>query len=350
LSRQNPNLRFRFQNERTFRIYSIYKLFRWAAVGNGNTVGFCHCAEASTEQMQGMVTYGLSIAWNWEYDADFVALLDTACRAKELSLLQITPDNLDDSLHSLAEQRVDFLAFFDRASEVDTRFMPLVRWVCEQGIHYINSYERASRTWDKAVMHMALVQAGLDVPHTIILPAYEERPILSPIDLGPLGERFTIKPAHGSGGEGVMTQVRSWNQVLSLRQEYATDRYLLQAHVVPRELDLRPAWFRVIYCVGRVYPCWWNPHTHVYTPVTSAERRRHSLGPLHDTTVAIARLCGLDLFSTEIAFTPEGLFVVVDYVNDQIDLRLQSRTVDGVPDDIVHDIAGCLVGQAVVHR
>ena len=300
--------------------------------------------------MKVMVTYDLCIAWNWEYDADFVALLDTVCWAKELSLLQVTPDNLDDSLHSLAEQQVVLWAFFDRASEVDTHFMPLVRWVCEHGIYCINSYGRASRTWDKAVMHLALVNAGLDVPHTIILPAYEEQPILSSIDLVSLGEQFTIKPAHGSGGEGVMTKVTSWNQMLSVRQEHATDRYLLQAHVVPRELDSRLAWFRVIYCAGQVYPCWWNPHTHVYTPVTSAEKIRHGLGPLHDTAVAIACLCGLDLFSTEIAFTSEDLFVVVDYVNDPIDLRLQSKTVDGVPDDIVHDIAEPLVGQVVIHR
>jgi hypothetical protein len=196
-------------------------------------------------------------------------------------------------------------------------------------------------------MHFVLVNAGLNVPHTIILPAYEEQPILSSIDLASLGEQFIIKPGHGSGGEGVMTKVTSWNQVLSGRQEHATDRYLLQAHVVPRELDLRPAWFRVIYCAGQVYPCWWNPHTHVYTPVTSAEKSSHGLGPLHDIAVAIARLCGLDLFSTEIAFTSEGLFVVVDYVNDQIDLRLQSKTFDGVPDDIVHDIAERLVSQVV---
>ena len=37
--------------------------------------------------------------------------------------------------------------------------------------------------------------------------------------------------------------------------------------------------------------------------------------------------------------TPDGSFVIVDYVNDVLDLRLQSKTPDGVPDDIVHDIA-----------
>jgi hypothetical protein len=300
--------------------------------------------------MQVMVTYDLCMAWNWEYDVEFAALLSAACRAKDLSLLQVTPDNLDDLLHALAERRVGLRAFFDRASEVDARFMPLVRWVCETGIYCINAYERASRTWDKAVMHWALVNAGLDVPPTIILPAYVEQPILSSVDLAPLGEQFTIKPAHGSGGEGVMTQATAWDQALSVRQEHATDRYLLQAHVAPRELDSRPAWFRVIYCAGRIYPCWWDPHTHMYTPVTFAEKSGHNLDPLDDVTVVIAGLCRLDLFSTEIALTSAGLFVVVDYVNDQIDLRLQSQAMDGVPDEIVRDIAERLVGQVLVHR
>jgi hypothetical protein len=51
----------------------------------------------------------------------------------------------------------------------------------------------------------------------------------------------------------------------------------------------------------------------------------------------------LDLFSTEIALTLDGLFMVVDYVNDPIDLRLQSKATDGVPDQIVSHIAESLV-------
>jgi len=36
--------------------------------------------------------------------------------------------------------------------------------------------------------------------------------------------------------------------------------------------------------------------------------------------------------------------VIVDYANDQIDLRLQSKAADGVPDHIVLDMADCVVG------
>jgi len=41
--------------------------------------------------------------------------------------------------------------------------------------------------------------------------------------------------------------------------------------------------------------------------------------------------------------TPGGRFVIVDYVNDPIDLRLQSKAPDGVPNEIVRDIAARLV-------
>ena len=40
-----------------------------------------------------------------------------------------------------------------------------------------------------------------------------------------------------------------------------------------------------------------------------------------------------------VIISDDGLFVVVDYVNDQIDLRLKSQFVDGVPDAIVCEIS-----------
>jgi hypothetical protein len=51
----------------------------------------------------------------------------------------------------------------------------------------------------------------------------------------------------------------------------------------------------------------------------------------------------LDIFSTEIALTPEGEFVAVDYINDSIDLRAKSKAVDGVPDIVLSYIANALV-------
>ena len=38
-----------------------------------------------------MRDYDLCVAWNWEYDADFIALLEGGCKSKGLSMLQVTP-------------------------------------------------------------------------------------------------------------------------------------------------------------------------------------------------------------------------------------------------------------------
>ena len=288
---------------------------------------------------RGRDTYDLCVAWNWEYDTDFVAILAGACQSYGLALLQITPENVAEMTNALVSGHITCRAFWDRASEDDAQFLPLVQWAADHCGYCINPYERARRTWDKGAMHQAIVGLGLHTPYTIILPSYEEHPELPSVNLQALGKTFTIKPAHGGGGEGVILEAASLSQVQDARQEYRGDRYLLQAQVTPMQLGSRQAWFRVIYCADTVYLCWWDTDTHVYTPVTEAEGTNYRLDPIRDMMIAIARCSGLDLFSTEIALTPDDRFFVVDYVNDQIDLRLQSKAADGVPDDIVQDIA-----------
>ncbi|MBC7233504.1 MAG: hypothetical protein H5T68_09740 [Chloroflexi bacterium] len=285
------------------------------------------------------MTHDLCIAWNWEYDADFVALLETACQARGLSLLQITPHNLAWACQALATGELAFRVLLDRASDADPEFMPIVAWARKTGVRCINACEKARRAWDKAAMHLEFVRAGVLVPRAFILPPYNELPDLPALDLSSLGPTFTIKPACRGGGEGVVNEATSWQEVLIARQSYPEDGYLLQARVVPAQLGTRPAWFRIIYCAGQVYPCWWDVQTHRYTPLSLAEETQYALAPLRSITAHIASLCGLELFSTEIAVSTDGRFLAVDYVNDPIDLRLQSKATDGVPDDIVLSIA-----------
>ena len=65
---------------------------------------------------------------------------------------------------------------------------------------------------------------------------------------------------------------------------------------------------------------------------------------------AVAAICGLGLFSSEIALSREGVFMVVDYANDPIDLRHQSSLASGVPDEIVQFIAERLAAVAAARR
>ena len=290
-----------------------------------------------------MDSYSLCLAWNWEYDADFVEVLDHTCRSHDLPLLQVTPANLDACLQDLTGDRLRFSAFYDRASDTDAAFLPLGDWARRQGAFVINPHELARKCWDKSLMHNAITEAGRHTPTTIVLPPHEAEPELEPIDLSPLGNHFIIKPAHGGGGDGVVTSATCMEHVLEARRQYPSDKYLLQANVAPAHVDGRLAWFRVLYCTGKIYPFWWDTTTHIYVPVTPEEEARHGLRALRNIADATAHCCGLSLFSTEIAMTPEGRFVAVDYVNDPVDLRIQSKAKDGVPDPVVQEIASRLV-------
>lgn len=88
---------------------------------------------------------------------------------------------------------------------------------------------------------------------------------------------------------------------------------------------------------------WWNPSTHIYQPLSEEDTTLIDCGKIHRIIDTIARVCGLDLFSSEIVLSEDGRYVVVDYINDPIDLRLQSKASDGVPDIYVEQIAAAVV-------
>jgi hypothetical protein len=192
-------------------------------------------------------------------------------------------------------------------------------------------------------MHRLFQAAGIHTPRTLIMPSFQEQPLLTFLDLSPLHGQFVAKPALGGGGEGVVTGLSTFEHVGITRQQFPEQQYLLQDQVTPKIMDGLPAWFRIIYCLGKIHSCFWDVTTHVYTPLPAEAENRLGLGSLREVTNRIARLCRLDLFSTEIALTGENRLLVVDYVNDPIDLRLQSRALDGVPDFIIKDIATRIV-------
>jgi len=288
--------------------------------------------------------YDLCLPWYWEYDIDFVHMVEQACNEQGISLWQITPDSLLESITALYQGEKIFRTILDR-SQYDPRFEPIHRWSREHHARRINPAEVSAWSEDKATMHLELISAGIHTPYTILLSSFIEQPVISPIDLTPLGNQFVIKPSIGGGGEGVILGASSLDQILRARMEFPQQKYLVQATVLPRTIQGRPAWFRVFYAVGKTYPCWWHPFTHVYSTITQQDESKYELSPLHDITQRIASICKLDWFTTEIALTLEE-FVVVDYVNDSIDTRVQSKAVDGAPDEIIQNIAHQLVGLA----
>jgi len=284
--------------------------------------------------------YDLCLPWYWEYDDVFVGIVERACIEEGISLWQIRPDNLLESITALYKGVTTFKTLLHRG-QGELTFDPIPRWAKQFGARRINPEEVSAWSEDKATMHLELINAGLNTPYTILLSSFLEEPVIPVLDLSPLGENFVIKPSNQGGGYGVILGANSLDEILNARMEFPNEKYLVQAHITPQTLDGKPAWFRCFFANGEVYPCWWDTETHIYKTVTAEEEARFGLGRLNEITKRIASICKLDWFSTEIALA--GEFIVVDYVNDGIDTRIRSKAMDGVPDHVMEGIAKQLV-------
>jgi hypothetical protein len=114
-----------------------------------------------------MPHYGLCLAWNWEYDRDFVHLLEAACARIGLAFFSVTMENLDSALVGFSSREISFAAFLDRASESDFRFQPLVDRARQSHVFRINPQELTVWSADKATMHLEFVSRTL---HHLDLP------------------------------------------------------------------------------------------------------------------------------------------------------------------------------------
>ncbi len=286
-------------------------------------------------------TFDIGLAWDWEYDRDFIFGIEDECTALGLSTFRVEPHNVDAVTRYVRSRRFVFRTFLDRASDSDEQFIPLARFLSRSKTFIVNEYPRVEYAKDKANMHVALLGEGVNVPYTIVITPYNKRPEieLSLSELEHLGRPFIIKPANTTGGGvGVVRGAETLREILDSRQFHKNDKYLLQETIHPKLLGDRIAWFRPFYAFGTVILCWWDHRSHLYHPLTKEEERSFKLQKLRSIMQTIHRISRLDFFSSEIALTAEGKFIAVDYVNEICDMRLQSRHVDGVPDAIVAQI------------
>jgi hypothetical protein len=282
--------------------------------------------------------FDLGIAWNWEYDADFIHGIEQACHHLGLTTYRIEQYNVKELTKKFRSGKIAFRTFLDRASDDDKNFQPLAELIAGSETHVFNTYEQTEYAKDKANMHVACLGEGIHVPYTIIISPYSKKKEveLSLTELAHLGRPFIIKPANTTGGGiGVVLGAETLKEIITSRKSHINDKYLLQETIHPVMLDTKRGWFRVFYAFGLTIPCWWNNETHIYHMLTDAEEKKFKLARLKQIAVIMQRICRLDFFSSEIALTPEGKFVAVDYVNEICDMRPQSKYFDGVPDKVI---------------
>lgn len=295
--------------------------------------------------------FDFALAWTWVYDQEFLAAIESAANQGGAPVYSVTRENLSETLVLLRSGQMSFRCFLDRASDEDDSFLSLQRCLSSHQPEgsILNSHALQSRAADKATMHLEFLSKGIDVPYTIIISPYNHKKELelSLTELSHLGRPFIIKPANTTGGGvGVVTGAEGLKDVLEARQHHRNDKYLLQETITPAYLSESRGWFRVLYCCGVTWICWWDDRTHLYEEVSPDDEQVFGLSRLRTITEAIHEVCNLEFFSTEIVYTSKDQFVVVDYVNEICDMRPQSRHRDGVPDSIVRGVAEALIRHA----
>ena len=301
----------------------------------------------------GPIVIDLACAVSWQYDVDFIDLVERAIQAQGMRTYIVRASNVSETLDLLKKKKLAFRTLLDRASDEDPTFHPLAQWLNrprsdgERRALVINAHHHLARASDKATMHLEFIANGLHTPYTIIISPYNHKRELelSISELANLGRPFVIKPANTTGGGiGVVTGAESLKDVIAVRQHHKNDKYLLQQFITPVRLEGRRAWFRVFYAFGETFLTWWDDLTHLYDEVSPEEEEHFRLGLLHEIGRRIFDICKLEFFSSEIALVEDGPPVVVDYVNEICDMRLKSHHLDGVPDRVVEAIVHALTG------
>lgn len=230
--------------------------------------------------------------------------------------------------------------------EPEDIYHQLIKLAAQAKTQVIDPPDIALAAFDKARLHPDLVAARLNVPYTVIVPREQINDFaLSDDHRSGLGLPFVIKPSLGYGRRGLVLDAIGEADLLRSLKAWPDPRYLLQRRIVPRLLKQEPVYFRVYFVFGSVWCCWWNCYTDSYRMVAPDEVEQFA--PIREMICRVARLTGMRFFSSEIAQTDSGEFVLIDYVNDQCHLLTQSANPKmGVPDELVAAIARKLVESA----
>jgi hypothetical protein len=286
----------------------------------------------------------------------FIMLMERYAHQAGLSFLHCRhPDQAEELLAALYANALRIGCLVDYMGASFRRDYELGCAVKDSGGLVVDDPDMVRLYGDKAVMHHALVQAGVSLPRTLILRAWQPNRDLTPAERDYLGPRIVLKPARGSGAGGVVFDLDGSAHAIAAAREYdPDDHYLLQEHITPVELGGRPAWFRVYNCFGRIACCFWHPLTHETVGISPQEFSAYGLEPLERIGRLVGQISGYTWCSCEVALArrDERLeWLPIDYLNNKCYLLTQDEVgLHGVPYLVVDAVVREFVAQAAAQR
>jgi hypothetical protein len=295
--------------------------------------------------------YDLIMTHQLDADGFFIHCVQRRCAEKRMDFFLVEPLWVRTFLEAFERNEVYARALINMHSEhhlPDDPFHELVDLAEARKAIVIDLPSIARAAFDKSAIHPRIESAGLNVPPTLIVKAAEAPFLtLTPEQRDILGSPFVIKPARGYGRRGVILDAQDEKDLQRSIAAWPDEKYLLQRKIIPRDIEGRPAYWRVFHVFGSLWWCWWDCFTDRYTEVSPEEIVRFNLAPIGQGMHKLAALTGMNFFSSEIARTAAGDFVWIDYINDQCHMLTQSANPKmGVPDRVVEAIALRLVEAA----
>ena len=242
--------------------------------------------------------------------------------------------------------------YLDMASETfvpGDAYLKFTYLIKDAGTKIVADPDHVKTAADKSVTHFDLMRANISVPFTVIIRSGESSREFTDEEKEKLGHVIVVKPALGYGKRGVkITTYEVMREAIAeARKANMGDTVLVQEFIEPREIEGSPAWFRLFNTFGEITPCWWNPNAHTYRETTPGEVYKHKLLPMIQITAEIARITRIEWFSCEVAINKKNNeFMAIDYMNDQCWVNPQSKSTDGVPDDVISRIARRIIEKA----
>jgi hypothetical protein len=286
-------------------------------------------------------------------DADgfFIHSVQRNCAERGLDFFLVEPLWVKAFLEAFERDEVWARALLNMHSEhhlPEDPFHRLVDLAEARKSFVIDPPQVAQAAFDKSRLHPRMEEAGFAVPPTLIVNASEAAFLrFTPEQRELLGDPFVIKPARGYGRKGVILDAHGESDLARSIALWPDEKYLIQRKIIPRELEGRPAYWRIFHAFGSLWWCWWDCFTDRYTEVSAEEIERLGLEKIGREMLRLAALTNMNFFSSEIAQAASGEFVWIDYVNDQCHMLTQSANPKmGVPDRVVEGIATRLVEAA----
>jgi hypothetical protein len=255
-----------------------------------------------------------------------VKLFAEAMAPHGLSILLVNKLNVEKVIRQVKGGWLQPHVYLDLCSAYEDRFVELLNVTAEKGVTVIDDPANLTSWTFKASSHPRLLQAGLPLPPTVILPKGSADRELTSAERAMVGEDCVMKPSIGWANRGVKVGVVPTRENIAAARDFdRNDDWLVQKRIKWTQFGNRPAYVRAYNLLGHRSLLWWsreNGHD-AYDLLTWDDLRKYDLLGAVQIVDRIAALSGVEYFCSEIAITEASgpdRFVLIDYINDQCDM------------------------------